>query len=97
PIVLHLNFDKFPATKDRTQRFVGHIMNLQRLKEFAQRGISIDRQDIAEMDSKLHPVLQCLDIVLGCMQGKLNNEFLKKIPGERLRPKKTRAKEQVYK
>jgi hypothetical protein len=41
--------------------------------------------------------LQCLDIVLGAMNFRLNKKHLDKPAGARLRSQKTRAKEKIYK
>jgi hypothetical protein len=60
-------------------------------------GIKIRKQDIAEVDSKKHLLLQVIDVVLGAICFKLNNKH-KEIPeGKKRRGKRTRAKEKVYK
>ncbi|QNP30698.1 hypothetical protein [Cylindrospermopsis curvispora] len=43
-----------------------------------------------------HAVLQCLDVVLGAMQFRLNNKHKEKPDGARCRAKRTIAKEKLY-
>src|SRR5690606_1890603 len=64
---------------------------------FRQRRIQIRPQDIADVDSKEHPVLQCLDIVLGAMTFRLNDKHKEKTArnGTR-RGSRTKAKHRVY-
>lgn len=50
-----------------------------------------------EIESDAHSILQCLDIVLGGIQFRLNDKHLEKPEGGRFRGKRTIAKEQVYK
>lgn len=98
PIQLRLNFDRLPETKDKIAKFKSYISILgSTVPEFRTRQISIDSQDIAEVESHKHDVLQCLDIVLGAMQGKLNDNFKIIPPGKKRRGRKTKAKEAVYK
>lgn len=49
------------------------------------------------MNSHGHVILQCLDIVLGSVQFRLNEKHLERQPGARIRAKRTLAKESVYK
>jgi|SRR5690554_133276 len=58
--------------------------------------IDIDARDIAEVDSKRHVLLQCVDVVLGAMQFRLNDKHKEKPEGSRTRGKRTIAKEGVY-
>lgn len=94
---LHLMLDQLPDTKEKTERFKGFVVGLNSNPAFRRAGLSIAREDIADVDSKQHDVLQCLDVVLGSMQFRLNNKHLEIPPGQRRRGKRTRAKERVYK
>ncbi|QCE34616.1 hypothetical protein FAI40_04240 [Acetobacteraceae bacterium] len=53
-------------------------------------------QNIFEVNSAKHPILQAIDIVLGSMQFRLNNLHLVKPEGQRCRGKRTIAKEKLY-
>lgn len=57
----------------------------------------MNRQQIAEVNSKDHVLMQCLDVVLGAMAFRLNNKHLAKPPGALRRGKRTIAKEKLYK
>ena len=48
------------------------------------------------MNSHDHDILQCLDIVLGAIQFRLNDKHKQKPAGARRRGKRTIAKERVY-
>lgn len=52
---------------------------------------------IAEVDSKNHVILQCIDIALGSMNFKLNNMDKEKMPNSNRCGKRTIAKEKLYK
>lgn len=90
-------FDHLPDTLSRRQQFKEYIKGLESTKDFKQAGIKIKKQDITEVDSKDHLVMQLLDVVLGSMQFRLNNLHKEKPPGKRVRGKRTRAKEKLYK
>ena len=66
-------------------------------KDFEDSGRHIDEQDIGEVNSRDHVILQCVDIVLGAMFFRMNklNEVKDPITGKR--GKRTRAKEKLYK
>jgi len=92
---LRINFDNLPDKKEKCNEFKEFIAGLRR--HLFSHNIILDRDNISEVCSHDHDVLQCLDIVLGAMAFRLNNLHLEKIPGKRIRGKKTRAKESVYK
>jgi hypothetical protein len=72
---------------------------MARRPELRARKITIRREDIAGVCSHDHDVLQCLDIILGSMNFRLN-DFHKKKPekgNNKLRASRTRRKEDVYK
>lgn len=90
-------FDKLPDTKEKCELFKDHIHGLNRYIEFKKGKISIDREQITEVVSHKHDILQCLDIILGAIQFRLNDKH-KEIPsGSRNRGKRTIAKEKLYK
>jgi hypothetical protein len=94
-IRLRLYFDQFPDTAERSEQFKGFLLGLTKAQKW--RIINIKREDITEVDSHNHVLLQCLDIVLGAMSFRLNDKH-KEIPkGSRRRGKRTIAKERLYK
>jgi hypothetical protein len=96
PIYLRLYMDQLPDTKVKAEKFKNFVYNLQFQPEFVQAGIRIRKEDIAEVNSKDHVILQCTDVVLGAMQFRLN-DLHKVIPeGQKRRAAKTRAKEKLY-
>lgn len=95
PLSLRIYFDRLPVTKNK-EEFKRYIYGIQNMAEFRDC-LKIKRENIAEIDSHKHVILQCMDIILGSMQFRLNN-FHKTIePGQTRRGKKTRAKEKLYK
>ena len=68
-----------------------------RTKEFRKAKIYIKEDQIAEVSSHDHVLMQCLDVVLGSIQFRLNNKHLIKPLGKKRRGKKTIAKEKLYK
>lgn len=94
PVKIIPYFDKLPDTIEKSEQFKEYICNIHFL---AEKNISIDRNDIAEIDSHNHVILQGMDIILGAMQFRLNQEHLRKDPVTNRRGKKTIAKEKLYK
>lgn len=94
---LRINFDYLPDTKEKRSEFKRYIYRLQHQEEFKKSKIVIDKDHIAEVDSRKHYLLQCMDVVLGSMSFRLNDKH-KCIPdGKSRRGKKTIAKERLYK
>jgi len=84
--------DQIPDTSERVEQFRDYLAALSKNKQFRSNGIKIHKQDIAEVDSKNHIILQALDIILGSMSFRLNDKH-QNSGNNRIRPKKTRAKE----
>lgn len=97
PIYLKPYFDSLPDTKEKNEIFKDFIFNLQYDPIFFNNQIKIRREDIAEVKSHDHVILQCMDIILGSMQFRLNNLHLEKPKGSQRRGKRTIAKEKLYK
>lgn len=100
PIRLRLYFDQFPDTKEKAEQFKGYLLGLPESNYFSSGGkgfLSISKDDITEVRSHDHVLLQCLDIVLGAMRFRLNDWHLENPQGQRVRGKRTRAKEALYK
>lgn len=94
---VRLLFDELPDTLEKRARFKAYLAALDRSPGFRHAGIDLDARDIAEVDSKRHVLLQCVDVVLGAMQFRLNDKHKDKPAGQRVRGKRTIAKERVYK
>ena len=97
PVGLRLYFDAFPATREAVQQFKGFIHALGQSSEFSQAGIFLKPDDITEVRSHDHVLLQMLDIVLGAMNFRLNDLHKEKPEGKARRGKRTVAKEKLYK
>lgn len=96
PIQLRLYFDQFPHTKEKAEAFKNYILRLQESK-FRQSRLVIAQEDITEVRSHDHILLQCLDVVLGAMAFRLNDQHKERHPGVREIPKRTKAKIALYK
>ena len=96
-IYLKFYFDKIPDTKTKRGKFKNFISELQNRPIFNGLNLKIRDEDITEVDSHKHNILQCMDIILGSMQFRLNNKHKIKPPGSYSRGKKTIAKEKLYK
>ena len=94
-ITLKLFFDQLPDTKEKCNDFKHHILRLNSYLNL--NNIFINKEDIAEIDSKKHVILQCMDIILGAMNFKLNGLDKIKIEGTNRRGKTTIAKEKLFK
>ncbi len=94
-IRLRLYFDKFPDTEEKSEQFKGFLLGLRKTKKW--QSIDIRKEDITDVNSHDHVILQCLDIMLGAMSFRLNDKH-KEIPkGSHRRGKRTVAKEKLYK
>ena len=97
PIGLRIYLDRMPDTKDPNARFKAYLVALQKSPQFKRSKIIIRPDQIAEVESHNHVIMQCLDVVLGSMQFRLNNLHLQKSEETGRRGKRTIAKEQLYK
>jgi hypothetical protein len=89
--------DDAPDTSAALNNFKDYLASLSVLPDFFRVRVIVDKDNIAEVNSKDHAILQAVDVVLGAIQFRLN-EHHKAIPkGKRQRGKRTRAKERVYK
>lgn len=94
---IRIYFDKLPDTDEKCAAFKGYVGGLNENSGFRRAGIFIRPDQIAEVDSKDHVILQALDIILGSVQFRLNDKHKEKPEGSRIRGKRTIAKEKVYK
>jgi hypothetical protein len=94
---LRIYFDKLPDTQEKCAAFKGFVLGLNKNSAFRRAKIQIGDDQIAEVDSKEHVIMQALDVVMGAMQFRLNDKHLDKPEGALRRGKRTIAKERVYK
>lgn len=89
--------DDAPDTKAKLEKFKNFLAGLSDRARFTNARVSIAKEDVAEVNSCEHVILQVVDVILGAMQFRLN-EYHRAIPaGKKRRGKRTRAKERVYK
>lgn len=96
PVFLRIYLDRMPDTKEANAQFKSYLVGLQHSPEFRRAKIRIKADQIAEIDSHDHVILQCLDVVLGAMQFRLNDLHQQKIETSQRRGKRTIAKEKLY-
>lgn len=89
--------DQIPDTVEKVDNFKGYVSNIPHTKDMAAYNVFIPRDQIVDVDSKDHVILQGLDIILGSMSAKLNEKFMEKPADQRRRGKRTVAKEKLYK
>lgn len=94
---LEIFLDKIPDTKENCHKFKNYLFGLQYLPEFIDANVKISKQQISEVDSKNHIIMQYLDVVLGAISAKLNKSFDEKNIETNKRGNRTIAKEKVYK
>ncbi len=97
PIRLRIMLDQLPDTAEKNARFKGYIAALQHSRQFRAARIQVPQDQISEVRSHDHIILQCLDVVLGAMPFRLNDHHLAKPEGARARGARTIAKEKLYK
>ncbi|MBA9070721.1 hypothetical protein FHR71_004491 [Methylobacterium sp. RAS18] len=96
PVSLRIYLDKLPDTKEKVEEFRNYLVIMTRSADYRGSGIRLKKEDIAEINSHDHDILQCLDIVLGSINFRLNDKHKEKPPGQYRRGKRTVAKERVY-
>lgn len=96
-ILVRLNMDQLPDNREQNVQFKAYLLGLNRNPDFRRAGIRFRADQIAEVQSHDHVLVQCLDVVLGAMAFRLNDKHLEKPPGKRRRGKRTIAKERLYK
>ena len=89
--------DQMPTSREETAKFKAFLEALSRNPGLRRADVRFDKRQIAEVDSKDHDILQCLDVVLGSMTFRLNNHHKLKPDGQQRRGKRTIAKEKLYK
>lgn len=96
-VQVRLNLDQLPSNREQNMTFKSYILRLNQNPQFRAARVRFLPDQIAEVDSQYHVLLQCLDVVLGAMCFRLNNKNEEKLPSQRMRGKRTIAKERLYK
>jgi hypothetical protein len=96
PIQLKILFDEIPDAHGKFA-FKQRVLALNNEPKFRENRIQIKFDAVGDVNSKDHVVLQCLDVILGAIQFRLNDKHKEKLPGSRWRGKRTIAKEKLYK
>jgi hypothetical protein len=96
-IGVRLYMDQLPTNREQNAQFKAFLVGLNQNAHFRAAGIRFHDNQIAEVDSREHVLLQCLDIVLGSMAFRLNDKHKEKPAGRRRRSKRTIAKDRLYK
>lgn len=94
---VRLYFDKIPDTKEKAMQFKSFLLGLNYNKQIKNNGLIFLPQNITDVHSHDHVILQSVDIILGAMQFRLNDHHKDKPKGQWKRGKRTIAKEKVYK
>lgn len=94
---LEIFLDNIPDKEENCKKFKAYLHGIQHLPNFIDVNLIIKENQISEVDSKNHIIMQYLDVVLGAMALKLNKLFEVKEETTNKRGKKTIAKEKVYK
>ncbi|WP_257834363.1 hypothetical protein [Salipaludibacillus agaradhaerens] len=87
-----------PDTKEKNAKFRDFMYEIQNRDYFQEANLFLhSKDDIAEAKSHDHVILQCLDVVLGAMEFRLNEKHREIPEGKKRRGKPTVAKEKHYK
>lgn len=89
--------DQIPDSREKIERFRDFVCQIPHRRDMNALNVFIPRDQIADVDSKNHVILQGLDVILGSMSAKLNEKLTEKPEGARIRGRRTRAKEKLYK
>jgi len=93
-VSIRINFDKLPDKKDQNKIFKNYIFGINKLLN--GNGMYLNIDNISEVESHKHVILQCLDVVLGSMGFKLNKNCRVDSKMTREQGGKTKAKEELY-
>jgi hypothetical protein len=91
-----LLLDDVPHNTQMLHQFKEYISNLSTNQKWRSARFSIAYEDVTDVNSKKHNILQALDIVLGGIQSRLNEKHTKPHPPAIRRGKRTKAKAKVY-
>lgn len=96
-IYIKLLIDDIPLKGDDILKFKDYIFRLNYDDGFKKARIKIKRDDICEVDSSKHILLQFMDLILGAICFRLNDKNKIKDPLTGRRGKRTVLKDKLYK
>lgn len=96
PIKIRVYLDQLPDTKEKAQRFKGYIHALEKQPNFKAIPLKFPEDQIAEIDSKEHILLQSIDLILGAMYFYLNGLYEEIPDGQAKLGKRTLAKKALF-
>lgn len=88
--------DDIPHSAEKLHVFKKYLSSLSEFPIWQKAAFSIAYEEITDVNSKEHNILQALDVVLGGMQSRLNEKHTRTIPPAKRRSKRARAKAEVY-
>lgn len=89
--------DDMPLKGESVEEFKDYLYKLNFDEEFRKAGIHIRREDITEVDSSRHIMLQWLDLILGAICFRLNDKHKMRDPQTGKIGVRTRVKTNLYK
>lgn len=97
-IFIRIYLDQLPDTQEKCEAFKEYVRKLPASWNLGRTDgkLHIRKDDVADVCSHDHVLLQCTDIILGAMYFRLNDLHLEKPAGSRYRGKRTIAKERLY-
>ncbi len=96
-VFFSLLLDDIPDTKAKFENFKDYLSRIPNTYDMRGCQIHFPRNQITDVNSANHSILQGLDVILGSMNFRLNDHHRKKPEGQRIRGKRTIAKEKLYK
>lgn len=88
--------DEVPHNAAKLDEFRRYLSSLSDFPIWRRSNFSIAYEDIAEINSKDHNILQALDVILGAIQSRLNEKHTRPVPPAKRRTKRAMAKGEVY-
>lgn len=96
-IYIKIMLDDIPLKGEDSAEFKNYIYGLNNDKGFKDAHIKIRHEDICEVDSSKHILLQFMDLILGAICFRLNDKHKEKDAITGKRGKRTILKEKLYK
>lgn len=96
-IRVRIYLDEYPDTQEKRAGLKSYLARLTLNPEMRQAKLAFPIDQITSVVSHEHNILQCVDVILGAIHFRLNDLHKVKPRDARIRGKRTRAKEKVYK
>jgi len=95
-VYLRLFLDKLPDQGETKETFKQFLSKIPETERFQNVRLVIPPDGISEIDSRKHRIAQAIDVIIGALGFRMNDFHKAKSCGK-MRGKRTRAKEKVYK